>query len=167
MGTFSITNIVNLSAELGASLRTRGLMLATAESCTGGLLSAMLTEVPGSSAYFERGFVTYSNASKTEMLGVKAETLEKFGAISEETAREMALGAIKHSHAHIAVSITGIAGPDGGTPEKPVGTVCFGIAMKDAPATSITKKLSGNRQQIRHLSVETALLELLKLLARR
>lgn len=158
-----------LATELGAVLKARGLMLALAESCTGGLVGATITEIPGSSAWFERGFVTYSNAAKMEMLGVSAETLEKFGAVSEETAREMAHGALKHSHANVAISITGIAGPDGGTPEKPVGTVCFAwVYVNKVYADKIisaTKKISGNRQQIRHLSVETALRELLKLLA--
>ena len=152
-----------LATELGAALKARGLMLVLAESCTGGLASAAITEIPGSSAWFERGFVTYSNEAKMEMLGVTAKTLEKFGAVSEETAREMALGALKNSHANVAISITGIAGPAGGTPEKPIGTVCFAWEFDDK-IVSTTKKISGNRQQIRHLSVETALRELLKLL---
>ena len=162
-------NLTHLAAEpltrmLGAALKARGLMLVLAESCTGGLASAAITEIPGSSAWFDRGFVTYSNAAKIEMLGVSAETLEKFGAVSEETAREMALGAIKHSKAQVAISITGIAGPSGGTPEKPVGTVCFAWACA-GKVNSATKKLSGNRQQTRYLSVVTAFSELLKLLA--
>ena len=152
-----------LATELGAALKARGLMLVLAESCTGGLASAAITEIPGSSAWFERGFVTYSNEAKMEMLGVTAKTLEKFGAVSEETARELALGALKNSHANVAISITGIAGPAGGTPQKPVGTVCFAWTYADK-IVSATKKISGNRQQIRHLSVETALRELLKLL---
>ena len=161
-------NLALLASELGAVLKARGLMLTLAESCTGGLASATITEISGSSAWFERGFVTYSNESKIEMLGVAAETLEKFGAVSEETAREMVLGALKHSHANVAISITGIAGPDGGTPQKPIGTVCFAWVCFDKAFTykiaSATKKISGNRRQIRHLSVETAFSELLKLL---
>ncbi len=141
--------LATLSTELGAALQAHGLMLALAESCTGGLVAAALTETAGSSAYFERGFVTYSNAAKIEMLGVSANTLEKFGAVSEETAVEMALGALKNSHAHIAGSITGIAGPSGGTKEKPVGTVCFAWVAVDEPAQAITKKFTGNRQEIR------------------
>ena len=156
-------DLERLAAELGKALSARGLMLALAESCTGGMVAEALTTVAGSSAWFERGFVTYSNIAKIEMLDVAVETLEKFGAVSEETAREMALGALKHSHAQIACSITGIAGPDGGTPDKPVGTVCFAWAFAEQ-ITSTTKKLSGNRQQIRHQSAETALGELLKLL---
>ena len=152
-----------LATELGGILKARGWMLALAESCTGGMAAEAVTSVVGSSTWFERGFVTYSNAAKIEMLGVSAETLDRFGAVSEETAREMALGALKHSHANVAISITGIAGPDGGTPEKPVGTVCFAWAYADK-IISATKKTNGNRQQIRHLSVETAFKELLKLL---
>ncbi len=154
-----------LATELGAILKARGWMLALAESCTGGMAAEAVTNVAGSSAWFERGFVTYSNAAKIEMLGVSAETLDRFGAVSEETAREMALGALKHSHASVAISITGIAGPDGGTPEKPVGMVCFAWVGENVPLASTTKKVNGNRQQIRHLSVETAYRELLKLLS--
>jgi nicotinamide-nucleotide amidase len=157
--------VAELAEALGTALKTRGLMLATAESCTGGLASAAITQIAGSSAWFERGFVTYSNASKIEMLGVKADTLEKYGAVSEETAREMALGAIKHSHANVAISITGIAGPDGGTPAKPVGTVCFAWAYADKISSS-TKKISGNRQEVRDESTVAALRELLKLLTK-
>lgn len=153
-----------LATELGAALKAHGCKLALAESCTGGLVSAAMTEIAGSSAWFDRGFVTYSNAAKIEMLGVSANTLAQFGAVSEETAREMAQGALSHSKAQIAASITGIAGPDGGTPEKPVGTVCFAWAF-NGQMISTTKKISGSRQQIRHLSTETALSELLKLLA--
>ncbi|WP_312528650.1 CinA family protein [Paracoccus sp. (in: a-proteobacteria)] len=108
--------------------RQRGVMIATAESCTGGLIAAALTEVAGSSDAFDRGFVTYSNEAKMEMLGVKAQTLADFGAVSDQTAREMAAGALAHSRAGIAVSVTGIAGPGGGSVDKPVGRVCFGIA---------------------------------------
>ena len=154
-----------LSAKLGAALKARGLMMVTAESCTGGLISAVLTEIPGSSAWFERGFVTYSNNAKIEMLGVQPETLEKFGAVSEETAREMAEGALKHSRADIAISITGIAGPDGGTKTKPVGTVCFAWIGKNIPLTSITKKMSGDRHEVRNKSTVTALGELLNTLS--
>jgi nicotinamide-nucleotide amidase len=103
---------------------------ATAESCTGGMIIAMLTDIPGSSSMVDRGFVTYSNEAKMEMLGVSGATLEKHGAVSEETALEMAAGALKHSRAGIALSVTGIAGPDGGSPQKPVGLVWFGVALK-------------------------------------
>lgn len=141
--------LYTLATELGDSLKARGLMLALAESCTGGLVAATITDVAGSSAYFDRGFVTYSNESKVEMLSVSPETLEKYGAVSEETAREMTEGALKHSHAQVAGSITGIAGPDGGTKEKPVGTVCFAWTGKTLPTSSITKRFLGNRQEVR------------------
>ena len=134
--------------SLGAALKARSLKLALAESCTGGMVAAAVTEIAGSSAWFDCGFVTYSNQAKIEMLGVCAETLEKFGAVSEQTASEMALGALKHSHAQIAGSITGIAGPDGGSADKPVGTVCFGFAQ-DNQSTTCTQQFTGNRAQIR------------------
>jgi len=153
-----------LADELGAALKAHKLMLVLAESCTGGMAAAAITSVAGSSTWFDRGFVTYSNAAKQEMLGVSTITLEKFGAVSEQTAREMALGALKYSKAQIACSITGIAGPDGGTSEKPVGTVCFAWVDNNNPLTSITKNLSGNRQQIRHQSVVTAFRGLLEIL---
>jgi nicotinamide-nucleotide amidase len=157
-------DLTPLAAELGLALKAKNAMLTLAESCTGGMAAEAITRVAGSSAWFERGFVTYSNASKSEMLGVSSETISRFGAVSEETAREMALGALKHSHADFAISITGIAGPDGGNADKPVGTVCFAWIGKNVPLTSMTNKTSGNRQQIRHQSVETAFLELLKLI---
>ena len=141
------------ATELGAALKMRGFMLVLAESCTGGMVAQAVTSVAGSSAWFDRGFVTYSNAAKIDMLGVSAQTLEKFGAVSEQTAAEMALGclkvsALKHSQTHLAGSITGIAGPDGGTANKPVGTVCFGITQANQYIT-ITQHFTGNRQAIR------------------
>lgn len=151
-----------LAAELGASLKARGLMLTLAESCTGGMVAAAVTSVAGSSAWFDRGFVTYSNAAKMEMLGVSTDTLEQFGAVSEETAREMVLGALKHSKAQIACSITGIAGPDGGTPEKPVGTVYFYFALKNK-TFSAWQYFMGDRDNIRKQSVEYALKQLVTL----
>jgi nicotinamide-nucleotide amidase len=157
-------DLTRLAAKLGTVLKSKNAMLTLAESCTGGMAAEVITRVAGSSAWFERGFVTYSNAAKSEMLGVSSETINQFGAVSEETAREMALGALKHSHADFAISITGIAGPDGGSAVKPVGTACFAWVGKNLPLTSITNKISGNRQQIRHQSVETAFLELLKLI---
>jgi nicotinamide-nucleotide amidase len=157
-------DLTPLAAKLGIVLKEKNAMLALAESCTGGMAAETITRVAGSSAWFERGFVTYSNAAKSEMLGVSSETIHQFGAVSEETAREMALGALKHSHADFAISITGIAGPEGGSADKPVGTVCFAWVGKTLPLTSMTSKTSGDRQQIRHLSVETAFLELLKLI---
>lgn len=111
----------------------RGLMLATAESCTGGMIAAALTDIAGSSAVFDRSFVTYSNEAKQEMLGVNAETLAEYGTVSEQTARQMAEGALAHSRADIALSVTGIAGPGGGSAEKPVGLVWFGLAQSGRP----------------------------------
>ncbi|KIC42894.1 damage-inducible protein CinA [Ruegeria sp. ANG-R] len=117
--------------------KAQGVMIATAESCTGGMVAAALTDIPGSSAVVERGFVTYTNTAKQEMLGVSAGTLEEFGAVSEQVAREMAEGALRHSHAQLAVSITGIAGP-GGSEFKPEGRVCFGLAIEGQPTTTET-----------------------------
>lgn len=138
-----------LAAELGSALKKHGYMLALAESCTGGMVSQTITSIAGSSDWFDRGFITYSNASKIEMLGVAQRTLEKFGAVSEQTAHEMATGALKNSRAQIAASITGIAGPDGGTLEKPVGTVCFAWAMPNQSTLTITQQFYGSRDEIR------------------
>jgi nicotinamide-nucleotide amidase len=156
-----------LAKALGTALKAHGLMLALAESCTGGMVAQAVTSVAGSSAWFERGFVTYSNAAKIEMLGISLQTLEKQGAVSEQTAIEMALGALKHSHAQIAGSITGIAGPDGGTVEKPVGTVCFAWAGLNMPTSAITRHFEGNREEIRQqatITIMTVLIERLNLL---
>ncbi|OGV76352.1 MAG: damage-inducible protein CinA [Methylotenera sp. RIFCSPLOWO2_02_FULL_45_14] len=138
-----------LATQLGAALKARGLVLSMAESCTGGMVAQAVTSVAGSSAWFDRGFVTYSNPSKQEMLGVSDQTLTQFGAVSEQTAFEMAAGALKNSHAQIAGSITGIAGPDGGTSEKPVGMVCFAWAVLAKAISTTTQHFHGNREQIR------------------
>jgi nicotinamide-nucleotide amidase len=129
-------DIMALAVELLGVCRERGLLIATAESCTGGLLAATITAIPGCSDCFERGFVTYSNASKSEMLGVPYWLIERHGAVSDDVARAMAGGALTHSHANLAVAITGIAGPDGGTPEKPVGLVYFAAGRRDEPVIS-------------------------------
>lgn len=139
----------------------RGVMCATAESCTGGMISAALTDVPGSSAGFERGFVTYTNAAKVDMLGVKEETLAAHGAVSEEVAREMAVGALTHSHAQLAVSVTGIAGP-GGSEFKPEGRVCFGRAMADEVVTETVEFGAIGRAQVREAARDHALSLLLR-----
>ncbi len=123
-------DLCELAATVGAELSARGWRLATAESCTGGLVSAAVTAIGGSSGWFDRGFVTYSNAAKSELLGVSPGLLDRIGAVSAETARAMALGAMDRSAADIAVAITGIAGPTGGTPAKPVGTVWFGLGWR-------------------------------------
>jgi nicotinamide-nucleotide amidase len=146
-----------LAAELGAALMQRNWMLAAAESCTGGWAAQALTAVAGSSAWFERGFVTYSNVAKMDMLGVRAKTLAQFGAVSEETAREMAAGALARSSAQAAFAITGIAGPSGGSAEKPVGTVCFAWARAGAEVVTTRQLFDGGRQAIRAQSVALAL----------
>lgn len=152
----------SLSEELGATLKGRGFMLALAESCTGGMVAQVVTNTPGSSAWFDRGFVTYSNVAKVEMLGVSPQTLEVFGAVSEDVAKEMAIGALKNSHAQIAASITGIAGPSGGSFDKPVGTVCFAWASISNPVTTLTKQFNGNREEIRQKAAAFCLTELIR-----
>jgi nicotinamide-nucleotide amidase len=150
--------LVERAAALEARCRALGVKLATAESCTGGLVSALLTEIPGSSAVFERGFVVYSNEAKQETLGVAADILAAHGAVSDATARAMALGALAHSRADIAVSVTGIAGPDGGAPDKPVGLVHFALARRGRPAFAFERRFGAlSRSAIRLASVETAL----------
>jgi nicotinamide-nucleotide amidase len=149
-----------LAAELGARLAARGAWLATAESCTGGWVAQCLTAIAGASAWFERGFVVYSNAAKREMLGVPAAILTRHGAVSEETARAMARGALAHSPADWALAITGIAGPGGGTPAKPVGLVCFAWAGRHAPCRSASCHFAGDREAIRRQSVAFALREM-------
>jgi nicotinamide-nucleotide amidase len=146
-----------LAESLGRALKARNASLVTAESCTGGGAAEAVTAIAGSSEWFERGFVTYSNAAKEEMLGVRARTLEQHGAVSEETAREMALGALAHSRGTLAVAITGIAGPTGGTPAKPVGTVRFAWASRSGALRSETRHFSGDREAVRRRSVERAL----------
>jgi nicotinamide-nucleotide amidase len=145
-----------LAARVGRRLKRARARLVTAESCTGGWVAQAVTAIAGSSAWFERGFVTYSNAAKREMLGVKSATLRKFGAVSEETAREMAKGALQRSRGTIAVAITGIAGPTGGTDAKPVGMVCFAWATRRAQASE-TRRFRGNRESVRRQSVVRAL----------
>lgn len=137
--------------------RTEGVMIATAESCTGGMVAVALTDVPGSSSVVERGFVTYSNDAKIEMLGVSSDTLSTHGAVSEEVAREMAEGALRHSHAQLAVSITGIAGP-GGSEHKPEGRVCFGLARAGHATRTETREFGAQgRGRVREQSRDHAL----------
>ena len=149
--------LYEFSERLGKWLMAKGKMVATAESCTGGWIAQSLTEVPGSSTWFDRGFVTYSNSAKTQMLGVKYETLETYGAVSAETAKEMVLGALAWSEAHFAIAVTGIAGPDGGTAEKPVGTVFVAWASKDGVISVKKNQFKGSRHQIRVQSVQLAI----------
>jgi nicotinamide-nucleotide amidase len=154
----------DLARKVGLALAQQGLMLASAESCTGGGLGQAITSIAGSSSWYERGFITYTDISKCEMLGVSSDTLEKHGAVSEETAYEMAEGAIVRSHAQVVASVTGIAGPDGGTAEKPVGMICFAWIMKDGLAHTETHHFSGSREKIRQQSVAGALQGIIDLL---
>lgn len=156
--------IQELVKDLGRVLGDRRLCLATAESCTGGWVAKEITTMSGCSHWFERGFVTYTNLSKQQMLGVRAETLDQYGAVSAETVREMAEGAVRNSNAQVALSISGIAGPDGGTPEKPVGTVWLGWAGEGIPTTARCKLYSGDREDVRRQAVEDSLRGLLDLL---
>ncbi|MER9975114.1 CinA family protein [Mesorhizobium sp. M0085] len=147
-----------LADALLKACQQRGIMLATAESCTGGMIIAALTDIAGSSAVVDRGFITYSNQAKTEMLGVSAATLEAHGAVSRETAVEMAAGALAHSPAGLALAVTGIAGPDGGSAEKPVGLVWFGVAVAGRPVVSECQLFADKgRDYIRRETVRHAL----------
>lgn len=159
--------IYALAEQVGKALAARGLMLATAESCTGGWVSEAVTMVPGSSDWFERGFVTYTYISKREMLGVDPDTLGRHGAVSEPTVREMAAGAVARSHAQVAVAVSGTAGPGGGTPDKPVGTVCFAWLAPGAELKSETRHFAGDREAVRKQSVIHALTGVLAQLAQK
>jgi nicotinamide-nucleotide amidase len=146
-----------LAAALAAELKAHGRMLATAESCTGGWIAKVCTDLPGSSAWFERGLVSYSNEAKQDLLGVKASDIYRFGAVSEEVAAAMASGAVERSRADCAVAVSGIAGPDGGSPDKPVGTVCFGWAMPNDVLETETRLFTGDRDEVRRATVAVAL----------
>ena len=156
-----------LSAEVGHALKNACLQLVTAESCTGGWVGEAITAIAGSSAWYDRGFITYSNNAKREVLNVAAATLKQHGSVSEETAREMAIGALKHSRAHISLAITGVAGPGGGSADKPVGTVCFAWAKGATSLKSARHLLNGDRAEVRYRSVEIALRGTLEILAER
>ena len=153
-----------LAKKVGGRLKAAGAQLVTAESCTGGWVAQAVTAIAGSSSWFERGFVTYSNDAKQELLGVRKETLEAHGAVSEETAREMADGALKRSKGTIALAVTGVAGPGGGTPDKPVGLVCFAWA-DGKKLRSETRRFSGDRDSVRRQSVIRALQGVVETLA--
>lgn len=155
-------DLVALSEAVAAACRQRRLLVATAESCTGGWAAQVITHTAGSSAWFERGFVTYANDAKVQMLGVDAATLEKFGAVSLETAKEMAAGALDHSNAMISLAITGVAGPTGGSPDKPVGTVCFAWCLRGAAPEAERCHFDGDREAIRRASVVHALAGLIE-----
>ena len=153
-----------LAEQVGAALKARGWMLATAESCTGGWVGEVVTSVAGSSLWFDRGFITYTNQSKQEMLGVSEKTLAEFGAVSEPTVSEMAAGALKHSHADITLAISGIAGPGGATPGKPVGMVCMAWATRNGAGQSTTRHFAGDRTEVRRQAVVAVLQGILGLI---
>ena len=156
-----------LAAQLGGVLKAHGLMLATAESCTGGGVAQAITEVAGSSAWFERGFVTYSNLAKQQMLDVGEATLRQHGAVSEAVVREMVAGALVNSAAQVALAVSGIAGPDGGTPDKPVGTVWFAWGLKHGATYAQRRLIGGSRAEVRAQAVHVAMQGVLDLLDRR
>jgi nicotinamide-nucleotide amidase len=157
--------LYELSQHVGEALKARGWLLATAESCTGGWVGEAVTAVSGSSAWYDRGFITYSNEAKQDMLGVNPGTLDRFGAVSEETVREMVAGTLSRSRAQVALALSGVAGPAGGTSQKPVGMVCFGLGQRDGVIRSETWQLAGDREAVRRQAVEKALLGVLRLLA--
>jgi nicotinamide-nucleotide amidase len=152
-----MTAALQLATKLGRALTTRGWTVATAESCTGGLVAGAITDIAGSSGWFDRGFVTYSNEAKIELLGVRPETLARFGAVSEQTAREMVAGALDRSRANVAVAVTGIAGPGGGTADKPVGLVWFAWGVRGGAVEADSHHFPGDRAAVREASVAVAL----------
>jgi nicotinamide-nucleotide amidase len=153
-----------LAAELGGRLRDLGLRLATAESCTAGWVAKVVTDIPGSSGWYDRGFIVYSDAAKREMLGVSSASLDIHGAVSAQVVSEMARGALSKSDAQVAVAVSGIAGPGGGSDEKPVGTVFFAWARQDAEPLVQRLQFAGEREEVRHQSVRVVLERLLELL---
>jgi nicotinamide-nucleotide amidase len=159
--------LYELSGKVGDALKARKVMMAAAESCTGGWIGQAVTMVPGSSKWFDRGFVTYTNEAKQEMLGVSADTLKQFGAVSEQTVREMVAGALTRSRAQIAVAVSGIAGPNGGSPAKPVGTVLLAWGEKGGSIKAQAMHFQGDRDAVRRQTVIAALEGLLALLGRK
>jgi nicotinamide-nucleotide amidase len=159
--------LYELSGKVGDALKARKLMMAAAESCTGGWIGQAITMVPGSSKWFDRGFVTYTNEAKQEMLGVSADTLKQFGAVSEQTVREMVAGALARSRAQIAMAVSGIAGPNGGSPAKPVGTVMLAWGEKGGSIKAQAMHFQGDRDAVRRQTVIAALEGLLALLGRK
>ena len=151
------SELMQLSERVGLALKARGATVTTAESCTGGWVAKAITDIAGSSAWFERGFVTYSNEAKSQMIGVKAETLAAHGAVSEPVVVEMAIGALKAARADYAISISGIAGPDGGSDSKPVGTVWFGFASVSGQGITRRECFDGDREAVRHQATVYAL----------
>lgn len=151
------SELLRLSEQVGQALKARGATVTTAESCTGGWIAKILTDVAGSSAWFERGFVTYSNEAKSQMIGVREVTLEQNGAVSEPVVVEMAVGALRAARADFAVSVSGIAGPDGGSAQKPVGTVWFGVASASGQGVTQCECFSGDRESVRRQAAGYAL----------
>jgi nicotinamide-nucleotide amidase len=163
LNTSSNHDLHEITQELARVLIKNNWHLSTAESCTGGMVAASITELAGSSEWFERGYVTYSNQSKSEDIDVSQNLIEQHGAVSDQVARAMALGAKQNSGSDLSISITGIAGPTGGSPEKPIGTVCFAWALANDQIVSETKHFEGNRQQIRQQACDFSLRKLLSL----
>ncbi len=159
-----LKELESLSAELGALLIEKNYFFTTAESCTGGWVGQSLTSVPGSSSWYGCGFITYSNIAKHQILDVSMDTLNSHGAVSQEVVEEMVDGALKKSRANLGVAISGIAGPGGGTKERPVGTVCLAWKLNDLPTLSVTELFEGSRQEVRFKSVSKALKEAINLL---
>ena len=159
-----LNNLENLSTELGALLQKKNMFFTSAESCTGGLLSQSIVSVPGSSGWFSCSFVTYSNISKHKILGVSKDSLKRFGAVSEEVVTEMVDGAVAESRADLGVAISGIAGPGGGSPDRPVGTVCIAWKLKDKQALRSTFLFEGNRNEVRYATVVKSLEEAIELI---
>ncbi|MFO1423472.1 MAG: nicotinamide-nucleotide amidase [Candidatus Competibacteraceae bacterium] len=160
-------NLYELAVRVGVALRAPGWTLAVAESCTGGWIAKTVTDMPGSSGWFDRGFVTYSNAAKGELLGVRDATLAEHGAVSAEVVAEMATGALERSRADLTVAVSGIAGPDGGSPDKPVGTVYLAWASREGPTHVERRYFKGGRNAVRRETVVAALQGVLDVLARR
>ena len=159
-----LNNLENLSTELGTLLQKKNMFFTSAESCTGGLLSQSIVSVPGSSGWFGCSFVTYSNISKHKILGVSKDSLKRFGAVSEEVVTEMVDGAVAESRADLGVAISGIAGPGGGSPDRPVGTVCIAWKLKDKQAVRSTFLFEGNRNEVRYKTVVKSLEEAIELI---
>jgi len=157
------SQLFDLAVRAGQSLRARGWLLVTAESCTGGWVAEAVTMVSGSSEWFERGFVTYTDVAKQEMLGVQPATLKQHGAVSEPIVREMVTGALAHSRGDVALSVSGVAGPTGGTPAKPVGMVCLGWGVRGREPISVTRHFPGDREAVRRFAVIDALEGLIRL----
>ncbi|HJM14812.1 MAG TPA: CinA family protein [SAR86 cluster bacterium] len=159
-----LKDLESLSSELGALLNKKNYFFTTAESCTGGWVGQSLTSIPGSSSWYGCGFITYSNIAKHKILEVSKDTLNNHGAVSQEVVEEMVIGALKKSRANLGVAISGIAGPGGGTLERPVGTVCLAWKLNDLPPLSITEVFDGSREEVRFKSVSKALEEAISLL---